>query len=217
MLIASRIQRPSAPIDFGDKVYYFKPRDQHDPKSEHVAVVTNKQHIQRLLTIAECYYIPDNQELQEDLGVQLVVAARPAAPAPVAPSGAELALIGAVDQVSDQAGVSAAVLGVAAAVTPPGLTAAAPTTATAPPDGTTSSTVDPPAPSDSTVVLQELDEEAREAGRRLNELSWQALRGQLDKGGIPREVLAEALRLEELKPAEDQRATTVKLLKAKLG
>lgn len=57
MLIACRFKRPNAPVDLGDKVYFFKPVDPANPDSEHVALVDDNAHIQRLLQIPEAYYI----------------------------------------------------------------------------------------------------------------------------------------------------------------
>lgn len=57
MLIACRFKRPNAPVDLGDKVYFFKPVDPANTDSEHVAVVEDNNHIQRLLQIPEAYYI----------------------------------------------------------------------------------------------------------------------------------------------------------------
>ena len=57
MLIACRFKRPNAPVDLGDKVYFFKPVDPANADSEHVAVVEDNNHIQRLLQIPEAYYI----------------------------------------------------------------------------------------------------------------------------------------------------------------
>lgn len=218
MLIASRIQRPSAPIDLGTRVYFFKPRDPNDPKSEHVAEVSDHKHLQQLLAITECYYIADQQELAPMPAAPAALAARPIAPQTERVIGAaELALIGAVDQVgalapsaiaapeplvdANQAAETGTGSGTEPIAAPSGAQAAA----------------EPAGAPAGTVIVQELDDETRAAGLRLNELSWQALRGQLEKGGIPREVLAEALRVEEAKPVDDQRATTIKLLKGKLG
>lgn len=216
MLIASRIQRPTAPIDLGTRIYFFKPRDPSDPKSEHVAEVTDHKHLQQLLAITECYYISEQQELPPAPAAPTALAARPIVPqAEPVLGAAELALVGAVDQ------VGALTEAVSAAAAPPapiveGSQAAAAGVAAIEPPSTIvdGQTANEPA---GAVILQELDDETRAAGVRLNELSWQALRGQLEKGGIPREVLAEALRLEEAKPVDDQRATTIKLLKGKLG
>jgi hypothetical protein len=82
LTIASRIQRPSAPITLpngeGKKVttYYFKPRDPSDPTSEHIAVVENPAHQQRLLKIDHCYYITDDAETT---GEAAAAVARPTA------------------------------------------------------------------------------------------------------------------------------------------
>jgi hypothetical protein len=81
MLLASRFNRPKAPIEIGDKVYYFTPLDPTNPNSEHVCEVADKSHIAKLLAIPEGYYIPEDDE------PVTTPAARPkaAATAPVAP------------------------------------------------------------------------------------------------------------------------------------
>lgn len=61
MLLGTYFRRPNAPIELGDKKYFFKPRNPNDPESEHVCEVTDKGHLQRLLAIAEGYYIADDQ------------------------------------------------------------------------------------------------------------------------------------------------------------
>lgn len=87
--------------------------------------------------------------------------------------------------------------------TPPSADAAS--TAT---DATTTPPVaDPPA---TTQVA--LPEELQEAAANLVALSWQALSGQVKKGGIPKAVLVEALRLEQAKPEDDRRSAAIKIL-----
>lgn len=53
MLIRSRIERPNAPIELGDRTYFFRPLT--GTSGPHVAEVTDEAHIARLLSIAECY------------------------------------------------------------------------------------------------------------------------------------------------------------------
>jgi hypothetical protein len=62
MLIATYFKRPHTPIELpnGDgtfKRYFFRPGDPSVEGSEHVADVTDKAHIARLLQITEGYYI----------------------------------------------------------------------------------------------------------------------------------------------------------------
>lgn len=55
-------------------------------------------------------------------------------------------------------------------------------------------------------------EEIAEAAANLVGLSWQAIIAQTKKGGIPKAVLAEALRLEQAKPEDERRSAAVKAL-----
>ncbi|MGH8073641.1 MAG: hypothetical protein ACREO4_06160 [Lysobacter sp.] len=75
------------------------------------------------------------------------------------------------------------------------------------------STPPPPVPPTDAVAIAPLDDDQREAAENINGLSWQKLKAEIGKGGIPALVLHEALRIEEAKPEEDQRATTIKILK----
>lgn len=66
LLIGTYFKRPKAPIQLpnGDgtfTTYFFQPVDPANPDSEHVAIVMNAQHQQRLLAIAEGYYISEAQ------------------------------------------------------------------------------------------------------------------------------------------------------------
>lgn len=61
MLIACRFKRPKAPVDLGDKIYFFAPVDPSNPDSEHVAVVEDKAHVQKLLAVPEAYYIATSE------------------------------------------------------------------------------------------------------------------------------------------------------------
>jgi hypothetical protein len=63
MLIGSRFKRPKAPIELPPNTYHFLPIDPANPDSEHVCEVTNEDHIQRLLSITEGYYISKAQAL----------------------------------------------------------------------------------------------------------------------------------------------------------
>ncbi len=61
MLIACRFKRPKAPVDLGDRVYFFTPVDPSNPDSEHVAVVEDNVHVQKLLAVPEAYYIATSE------------------------------------------------------------------------------------------------------------------------------------------------------------
>lgn len=98
MLIASRIKRPNAPIDFGEKVYFFTPVDPRNPDSTHVCDVADNAHIGRLLGITECYYVPDDSEL-----VSAPLASKPIATAPAAKPVATIAAIEQAANVADAA------------------------------------------------------------------------------------------------------------------
>lgn len=68
MLIASKFQRPRAPVELPNAdgtftKYYFTPFDPGNPASEHVCDITDKAHIGRLLGITEGYYISDAQSI----------------------------------------------------------------------------------------------------------------------------------------------------------
>jgi hypothetical protein len=76
MLIGSRFKRPKAPIELPPNTYHFLPIDPANPDSEHVCEVTNEDHIQRLLSITEGYYISKAQALPT------TSKPAPAAPAP---------------------------------------------------------------------------------------------------------------------------------------
>lgn len=55
MLIESKIKRPNAPIEMRDgTIYHFKPLD-GNTASPHVCDVVNEDHVECLLSIAECY------------------------------------------------------------------------------------------------------------------------------------------------------------------
>lgn len=84
MLIATTFRRPNAPIDLGERVYYFKPADPANPNSEHVAEVHDDD-LTALLKIENgdgtpAYYIPKAK------GTAPVSKPKPAeAPPPAAP------------------------------------------------------------------------------------------------------------------------------------
>lgn len=61
-----------------------------------------------------------------------------------------------------------------------------------------------------------LTEEQQEAANKLNALGVAKMREELAAGAIDPAVIAEALRIEEAKAEDDQRSTTIKLLKAEL-
>lgn len=56
MLIECRAKRAGGTeVDFGDEVYNFVPKDDKDPDSPHVCEVDNPLHVERFLSISECY------------------------------------------------------------------------------------------------------------------------------------------------------------------
>lgn len=174
MLIACRFKRPNAPVDLGDKVYFFKPVDPANADSEHVAMVEDKNHIQRLLQIPEAYYIAVT-ELPPTVA-KPVAAAAGSQPAKSGTGEGGDPGTGNLPPANDQTGEG---------------------------NGDANSQIPPP-------------KELQEQGEALNGLSWQALQGQLKKGGIDKAVIKIALEIEQAKPEADQRATTLKFLLAAL-
>ena len=70
--------------------------------------------------------------------------------------------------------------------------------------------VDPAtAPADQTVVE---DPDILAAATKLHELPANAFKAEVKKGGIPKAVLEEALRIEQAKPVDDQRETLISVL-----
>lgn len=68
MLIESIIKRvPPTEIVLGDTTYKFKP----DDKGRHVAEVTDKHHIARLLSISEGYQLADDEPLPKSVKAEL--------------------------------------------------------------------------------------------------------------------------------------------------
>jgi hypothetical protein len=70
LIIGTYFRRPKAPVELpnGDgtyTTYYFTPVDKNNPNSEHVATVTDAKHQQKLLAIAEGYYISEAQTTAE--------------------------------------------------------------------------------------------------------------------------------------------------------
>lgn len=165
MLIACRFKRPHAPVTLGDETYFFKPIDPANPDSEHVAEVENEEHIGRLLSIAEGYYIAKS--------APPLMAARPVAELSVQMTEPAKQDDASADNDAEQK------------------------------------------ESDSKPV-QGLSEEQAEAARKLNALGVRQLRDALEQD-IERVVIEEALRIELAKDENDQRASTIKLLQAKLG
>ena len=99
MLIASRFKRPNAPINLPNadgttKDYFFRPVDPASPESEHVAEVTDAGHIQKLLSIAEGYYVAEANAALDAAKTLAASGARPVAqptepvPAPAQPDAA---------------------------------------------------------------------------------------------------------------------------------
>lgn len=102
MLIKCKLHRPGGTrIHFGtgkERVeYHFKPRDKNakddDPRVDHVADVNNKEHIGRLLGIAEGYEVDDSEVTAPSAKpaserIAAVAAETLAASEPVPPAGA---------------------------------------------------------------------------------------------------------------------------------
>ena len=89
MLIATYFKRPDAPVDLPNldgsiKRYFFRPVDPRSPESEHVANVTDKDHIARLLAIREGYYVADANDVVAAAEAGVGAAGRPVAAAPPA-------------------------------------------------------------------------------------------------------------------------------------
>lgn len=59
MLIGTFQKRPNDEIELPPRVYYFKPILPDDPNSIHVCEVTDKAHIERLLSIKESFFKMD--------------------------------------------------------------------------------------------------------------------------------------------------------------
>lgn len=66
LLIGTYFKRPNAPVELSNDdgsiaTYFFRPVDPANPDSEHVALVSDRKHQQRLLQITEGYYISEAQ------------------------------------------------------------------------------------------------------------------------------------------------------------
>jgi len=96
LLIGSYFKRPKAPVELPNDdgtftTYFFRPVDAGNPHSEHVATVTNAKHQQRLLAIAEGYYISEAQTTVEAAHAAAQVLAKPQATAtPASTPNAEI-------------------------------------------------------------------------------------------------------------------------------
>ncbi|HEY1034560.1 MAG TPA: hypothetical protein VGE09_06225 [Pseudoxanthomonas sp.] len=185
MLIGSRFKRPKAPVELPGKTYYFTPVDPNNAESEHVAEVTDTDHIGTLLAIPEGYYVVRSADVQ----TTSKPVAKTQAPAPAA----------TVSKPADS--------------TPPADTEKS-TTADSGSAGAEGGTSTPPA--DDTAVSG-LSAELEEAAVNLNALSWQKLQAEINKGDLAPAVLRRAYEIELAKPEDDQRGTTIKILKKALG
>lgn len=87
MLIASKFQRPKAPVELGGITYFFTPIDPANADSEHVATVTDPDHIQRFLGIAEGYYVARANEYPTASKPAADPSSNPPPPPPDAPTG----------------------------------------------------------------------------------------------------------------------------------
>lgn len=109
MLIGTRFQRPGAPIDLPNKdgsvsTYFFRPVDSRNASSEHVADVTDPDHISRLLAIPEGYYVSQAEvALQSVSGVS-----KPVSPPAQPPPKDETASEGRAPETQDLGEVDAA-------------------------------------------------------------------------------------------------------------
>lgn len=191
MLIACKFRRPNAPVELPTKdgkttTYLFRPIDPNAPESEHVAEVTDPDHISRLLAIPEGYHIAQSEALIRAAEDGAQVAAKPKA----TPSAAQ---VGAAAQSAVAANAGAVKVPDATAET----SAAAATGQAGPPDGT---------PEEAAAK--------NEAAMALLALSprdfKKAVGAQADRA-----VLETALAIESGKGA-DERATYTKALKAAL-
>ncbi len=194
MLIGSRFKRPKAPIELPGKTYFFVPIDPSNPDSEHVAEVTDEEHIQRFMQIPEGYYISKAQALP--------TASKPAAATPAPPAAATTTTAPPpVDPPAKTPEELQAEVDAAAAAEAARVNAAS---------GAADTSQDSTAPSG-------LSEELEQAAVNLNALSWQKLNVELNKGGIEKAVVNRALEIELAKAEADQRETTIKILKKNLG
>lgn len=191
MLIASKFARPDAPIELGDRTYFFRPGHPNARPDEHVCEVTDNTHIQRLLSIQEGYYIPEP------------VTPPPPAARPQAPAAPAATAPPTVDPVAPPAP--------AAATTDP----IAPTGG----EGTGTETAKDGSGAGEGNDAPELDaDEVAAAAAKLLDLSWQKVLQQVKLGGIPKPVLEEALKREQARSGDDEpRATVVKALTAALA
>lgn len=193
MLIASKFARPDAPIELGDRTYFFRPGNPNARPDEHVCEVTDNTHIQRLLSIQEGYYIPEPVTPPQ-------AAVRPQVPA-TDPAGTNPG--DQVVQPTDPAAAPGASIG--------GQEPQAAGLATA-------ETVANDGESAGTGQDDALDvdaEEIKAAASKLLELHWQKVIAQLKAGGIPKAVLQEALRQENARSGDDEpRGSVVKALTA---
>jgi hypothetical protein len=166
MKIASKFDRPDAPIELNGRTYYFR-RDPSDPNGPPTAEVEDPADIQRLLSITEGYYIPGDAPVASK-------------PAPRKDPNAE--------------GPGA----------PP------------PPEGSTTTTTTTTSTTTSSADGGEGGGAPAEAQAQADEmlaLSWQALQARISKGDFSRDAIELALKIEEAKPDDDQRASTIKQLK----
>lgn len=198
MLIASHFKRPNAPVnlpnsDGTSKDYFFRPIDPNSPESEHVAEVTDSGHIQKLLAIAEGYYIADANAIIDSAKAAALLTERPSVVQPAVP-------------VPDPASQVATQVQPDGTVPQGGVPADA--TATTPAAATTSSEADAAA------AAKVEDSALTEAAKALLALPLAKFKAALKTE--PRSVLARALALESDK-GNDERATVVKHLQAALA
>lgn len=192
MLIASRFQRPDAPVELPNAdgtwtTYFFRPIDPRNPTSEHVAHVTDPDHISRLLAIREGYYLSQAEQTLKGASTKV---AKPVASPP---------------------GPAAAAPAAPPAEQPPRDGPATAEAADAETGGSPSDAAPESAPADGE---PEPEAEADGAAKELLALGLRAFRAAVKKA--PRPVLERALEI-EMACGEDERATFTKALKAALA
>lgn len=112
MLIACKFKRPNAPVELPTKdgkttTYFFRPIDPKVPESEHVADVTDPDHIARLLAIPEGYHVAQSEALLQAAEQGAQVAGKPKPRVSDAPPGQPEQSAGAGDQAQPEAAAQA--------------------------------------------------------------------------------------------------------------
>ncbi|MDR1076362.1 MAG: hypothetical protein LBL59_08740 [Xanthomonadaceae bacterium] len=192
MLIATKFKRPGAPVTIGDTTYFFKPRDPANAQSEHVAEVTDTKHVQRLLSISEGYYLPEDTAEQLTAAKPVVSASGVSAEDGVEPPTGGFGSVGGPDGIQNADGTQGT------EEPPENREQAAEGAGTENPQEDPDQALNPA--------------EVQAAAQALNDLTWQKLSAELKKGDIPKEVIKVALDIELSRPEAVQRASTIKYL-----